>query len=127
MHSPLTNNVQEEIDVRSLVDEESDRMSVYRHFENKVRRSSGPYSGPCHSVVVRMYQRLIQIQNQYFPLDYACVAINPETNEQLIYSSQFEPSWLGLVVLSAWNSLSLCLDRGDKGKISYLTGCICEI
>jgi hypothetical protein len=39
-----------------LVDEETDRVAVNRHFQDEVGRRAGFHRRPYHSVMVRMYQ-----------------------------------------------------------------------
>ena len=47
-----------------LVHEESDWVLVYRHFQDKIWRSPRLNARPEHTVVVRVDQRLVQVQHE---------------------------------------------------------------
>lgn len=68
----FAHHFQEEVDVRSLVHEEPDRMPVDGDLEDEVGRRAGLHGLADDSVVVGVDQRLVEVEDQDLTLDQAC-------------------------------------------------------
>lgn len=64
----MTHNLQEVVDMWSLVDEEPDWVSLDGDFEHKVGRRPWLHHLAYDAIVVRVDQRLIQVKHQHLAL-----------------------------------------------------------
>lgn len=72
--------------MRPFVHEKPHRMPIDRHFDGEVVRCAWFDSVARHRVVVRVYQRLVQIQHQRFALHHAKpVPRHRRQREQIIF------------------------------------------
>lgn len=83
---PLGHNIQEVVDVGPLVHEEPHRVPVDRDLDGEVVRRAGLDRVAGHRVVVRVDQRLVQVQHQRLALDHPePVAGHGRQREQFIF------------------------------------------
>ena len=67
---PLAHYVEEVVEMRALVHEKPHGMFVDDNFEHEIGRRSGLDRLSYHSVVMRVNQRLVEIQHEHFPLHH---------------------------------------------------------
>lgn len=81
-----THNVQKVVHVRPLVHEKPHRMPVDGDFDGEVMWRAGFHRVPWHRVVMRVDQRLVQVQYQRFALNHPkSVPGNRREREQFIF------------------------------------------
>lgn len=56
--------------MRPFVDEEPDRVPVYRDLEDKVGRGAGLHGRPDDAVVVGVYEGLVEVQHQHLAVHH---------------------------------------------------------